>query len=124
MTDDQIRSEARATFALREEAESENRIAALNDLRFTKLGEQWPDSVRNGFGYFRITSDYADDDSFDLALRIERIANPFSVYADPLTTASDSSDWNQCFVTEVRYRCSDRTSAFPGLAPDRWRYGA
>ena len=37
----------RATlFALCEEAESENRLAALDDLRFAKLGEQWPESVR------------------------------------------------------------------------------
>ncbi len=121
MTDDQMLSDAKVAFALCEEVESENRIAALDDLRFTKLGQQWPDSVRNGFGYFRITSDYADDDSFDLELRIERIANPFSVYADALTTAGDSSDWNQCFVSEVRYMCSDSSSAFPRPAPDRWR---
>lgn len=58
-------------------------------------------AVSNGFGYFRINTDYADDDSFDLELRIERITNPFSVHADPLSTASDSGDRNQCFVTEV-----------------------
>ena len=58
-------------------------------------------AVSNGFGYFRINTDYADDDSFDLDLRIERIVNPFSVYGDPLSTAADSSDWSQCFVTEV-----------------------
>src|SRR5215469_9438252 len=46
MTDDQILSDAKAAFALCEEAESENRIAALDDLRFAKLGEQWPDHVR------------------------------------------------------------------------------
>jgi portal protein len=178
MTDEQLLADARDAFALCEEAESENRLAALDDLRFAKLGEQWPESVRqqrikdgrpcltinrqpafirqvvnearqnrpsiqvrpvdsvadpaiaqiynglirnieqtskadvaydtavdcavsNGFGYFRIGTDYADDDSFDLDLRIERIANPFSVHGDPLSTASDSADWNQCFVTEV-----------------------
>ena len=58
-------------------------------------------AVSNGFGYFRINTDYADDDSFDLDLRIERIVNPFSVYGDPLSTAANSSDWSQCFVTEV-----------------------
>ena len=46
MTDDQILSDAKDAFALCEEAESENRLAALDDLRFAKLGEQWPESVR------------------------------------------------------------------------------
>lgn len=178
MTDEQLLAEAKDAFALCEEAEAENRAEALDDLRFAKLGEQWPETVRqqrirdgrpclvinrqpafirqvvnearqnrpsikvhpvddaadpaiagiydglirniertskadvaydtavdgavsNGFGYFRINTDYADDDSFDLDLRIERIANPFSVFGDPLSTASDSSDWSQCFVTEV-----------------------
>jgi len=36
-------------------------------------------AVSNGFGYFRINTDYPDEGSFDLDLRIERIANPFSV---------------------------------------------
>jgi len=178
MTDEQLLSDAKDAFALCEEAEAENRAEALDDLRFAKLGEQWPEHVRlqrikdgrpcltinrqpafirqvvnearqnrpsikvhpvdsladpaiaeiydglirniertskadvaydtavdgavsNGFGYFRINTEYTDEGSFDLDLRIERIANPFSVYGDPLSTASDSSDWNQCFVTEV-----------------------
>ena len=46
MTDDRLLAEARDAFALCEEAESENRLAALDDLRFAKLGEQWPESVR------------------------------------------------------------------------------
>ena len=46
MTDEQMLADARDAFALCEEAESENRLAALDDLRFAKLGEQWPDSVR------------------------------------------------------------------------------
>jgi len=196
MTDEQLLADARDAFALCEEAESENRLAALDDLRFAKLGEQWPESVRqqrikdgrpcltinrqpafirqvvnearqnrpsinvhpvdseadpeiaeiynglirnieqtskadvaydtavdcavsNGFGYFRIGTDYADDDSFDLDLRVERIANPFSVYGDPLSTASDSSDWNQCFVTEVLSLDAFRAK-FKGAEPVNW----
>ena len=37
MTDHQIHSDAKAAFALCEEAESRNHIVALNDLRFAKL---------------------------------------------------------------------------------------
>src|SRR5262245_25983705 len=46
MTDEQLLGDAKDAFALCEEAESENRAAALDDLRFDKLGEQWPESVR------------------------------------------------------------------------------
>jgi hypothetical protein len=46
MADDDILSDARDAFALCEEAESENRLEALDDLRFAKLGEQWSESVR------------------------------------------------------------------------------
>ena len=197
MTDEQLLEQARDAFALCEEAESENRIEALDDLRFAKLGEQWPEQVRqqrikdgrpcltinrqpafirqvvnearqnrpgiqvhpvdgvadpaiaeiynglirnieqtskadvaydtavdcavsNGFGYFRINTDYADDDSFDLDLRIERIVNPFSVYGDPLATGCDSADWNQCFVTEVLGHDAFRAK-YKGAEPVNWR---
>lgn len=176
--DDDLLSDGKEAFANCEEAESENRIDALDDLKFAKLGDQWPETVRqqrmkdgrpcltinrqpafirqvvnearqnrpsikvhpvdseadiqtaevynglirnieqtskadvaydtavdsavtNGWGYYRINIDYADDESFDKDLRIERIANPFSVYGDPLSVSSDSSDWNVAFVTEV-----------------------
>jgi hypothetical protein len=46
MTDEQLLADAKNAFALCEEAEAENRAAALDDLRFAKLGEQWPDHVR------------------------------------------------------------------------------
>src|SRR5579864_4622533 len=175
---DNVLKEAKEAFELAVEKESLNRREALDDLRFARLDEQWPEIVRRererngrpcltinrlepfirqvvndarqnqpaikvhpadssadpktaeiynglirnievtsradvaydtaldfavtmGFGYFRINTEYASDDSFDLDLRIRRIANPFSVYADPNSTESDSSDWNSCFVTEL-----------------------
>lgn len=58
-------------------------------------------AVTGGFGYFRISTDYADDDTFDQDIRIEQIKNPLSVYGDPMSSAADSSDWNECFVTEM-----------------------
>jgi hypothetical protein len=58
-------------------------------------------AVTGGFGYWRIDLDYAHSDSFDLDIRIARISNPLSVYEDPNATAADSSDWNDCFVTDV-----------------------
>lgn len=46
MSDDEILSEAREAFALAADAEAENRREALDDLRFARLGEQWPERVR------------------------------------------------------------------------------
>lgn len=159
------------------EAESENRVVALDDIRFARLGEQWPSdivkqreidqrpcltinkmkafirqvvndsrqnkpsikihpvdsgadvktadimnglirnieytsnadvaydtgveaSVSGGFGYWRVGMDYACDDSFDMDLSIQRVANQFSVYGDPNSTAADSSDWDVAFVVD------------------------
>ena len=58
-------------------------------------------AVTGGFGYFRISTDYADDDVFDQDIRIEVIKNPLTVYGDPMSSCADSSDWNVCFVTEM-----------------------
>lgn len=46
MTDEDILSDAKEAFELAQTHESENRIEALDDLRFARLGEQWPTKVR------------------------------------------------------------------------------
>jgi hypothetical protein len=46
LSDDDILEEARAAFELAADAEAENRREALDDLRFARLGEQWPEAVR------------------------------------------------------------------------------
>ncbi|HEY3695155.1 portal protein [Phenylobacterium sp.] len=176
MTDD-ILKEAREAFELSADHEAENRREALDDLRFARLGEQWPEQVRRdreldgrpcltinrlpafirqvvndarqnkpaivchpvdgaadpqtaeifnglirhieqssdaevaydtaldfavtgGFGYFRINTRYTRDDAFEQDIAIERVANPFSIYGDPNSTAADSSDWNTAFVVD------------------------
>lgn len=58
-------------------------------------------AVTGGFGYFRIKTDYAHDDTFDLDILIDPIANPLTVFGDPRSKAFDSSDWNVAFVTEL-----------------------
>jgi hypothetical protein len=58
-------------------------------------------AVYTGFGYFRLSTDYAHEDTFDLDIKIERIANPLTVYADPTSTAPDASDWRFGFVTDL-----------------------
>lgn len=57
-------------------------------------------AVAIGWGYWRITADYIDDDSFDQELGLQRIKNPFSVYYDPACIQPDYSDARYCFVVE------------------------
>ena len=45
-TDNDILKEALEQWQIAEDAESENRTAALDDKRFAKLGEQWPESIK------------------------------------------------------------------------------
>jgi len=178
LSDDEIIREAREAFERAADFEAENRREALDDLRFARLGEQWPEKVRRereldgrpcltinrlpafirqvvndarqnkpgmvvhpvdseadpataevlnglirhieqssdaevaydtaldfavtgGFGYFRINTRYASDDTFDQDLVVERVANPFSIYGDPDASAADSSDWNSAFVVDT-----------------------
>jgi len=58
-------------------------------------------AVTGGFGFFRITTDYTADDSFDQDIRIERIPNSLSVVPDAHCMDADSANWNDCFVTET-----------------------
>jgi hypothetical protein len=57
-------------------------------------------SVSCGFGAFRILTDYCDEKSFDLEIRIEPIADPFCVYCDPLAKRADRADARYCFIVE------------------------
>jgi Phage P22-like portal protein len=61
-------------------------------------------AVGQGFGFWRINTKYADDDTFEQDIVIERIANPFTVYGDPRSTAADSSDWNTAFIVTTLSR--------------------
>lgn len=58
-------------------------------------------AVTSGRGFFRILTDYSDSYSFDQDIRIERIANPFSVYTDPADTSVDGSGMEWAFITEM-----------------------
>lgn len=175
---DDILKDAQEQFKICCDAEEDNRANWVDDVRFSRLGEQWPEDVVNkrkregrpcltinrlpsfirqvtndarqnkpsikihaagdgateetaeiinglirnieyqsnadvaydqsleaavtgGFGYFRISTDYANDDSFDQDIVIEAIPNPLNVYGDPKSTCADSSDWNVAFITEM-----------------------
>jgi len=54
--------------------------------------------VGAGIGYWRIVSDYVDDDSFDQDLFIREVQDPLSIYMDPHIKKTDGSDANYAFV--------------------------
>lgn len=185
-SDEDTLKQEREEFEEAHDAEAENRNVALDNLRFARLGEQWPEQIRKqrelegrpvltinkmpsfirqvvndsrqnrpqikvkpvddkadvdtanvleglirniertskadvaydtavenavsmGWGYIRVAIDYEYDDTFDKCLKIERIANPFSVYGDPNSTSMDGSDWNRCWITE--YKTKDEFEA-------------
>lgn len=57
-------------------------------------------AVSCGFGAWRVTTQYADDDSFEQDIIIKRIKNPFTVYFDPSAQEYDKRDAKYCFVSE------------------------
>ena len=91
-------------------------------------------AVTSGIGYWRVNTEYADDDTFDQDIVIERVGNPFAVWGDPYSTAADSADWNVAFDVDVMplarfnamYKGADPVSwesdGYTGLQ-DPWRDG-
>tara|TARA_Y100000310_G_scaffold166228_1_gene165928 strand:- start:320 stop:2584 length:2265 start_codon:yes stop_codon:yes gene_type:complete len=57
-------------------------------------------AVTAGFGFFRISIDYAHDESFDLEAIIDRIPNALMVHWDVTSTKFDASDWEYAFISE------------------------
>lgn len=54
--------------------------------------------VEGGIGYWRIATDYADDESFDQEIFIRRVKDPLSIYLDPDIKEIDGSDARFGFV--------------------------
>ena len=57
-------------------------------------------AVTCGFGFFRVSVDWANDRSFALEAKIERIANPLMVHWDTNTTSFNAEDWEYCFISD------------------------
>lgn len=56
--------------------------------------------VTFGEGYFRILTDYCDDDTFDQEIKIGRIRNSFGVFLDPFAQDPTGADANWGFITQ------------------------
>lgn len=63
-------------------------------------------------GYFRVLTDYVDDQSFDQKICIRSIENPFSVYFDPTARKSTREDAGWCLITEIMTE-EDFKEAYP-----------
>ncbi len=59
------------------------------------------DSARCGMGFWRVLTEYANDEAFDLDLCIESIANPLGVIVDPDGKDPLGSDWKYAFVIDT-----------------------
>ena len=54
--------------------------------------------IYGGWGYWRILTEYADQDSFDLDIKIQRVSDTLSIYLDPDIEDFDGSDARWGFV--------------------------
>ena len=72
--------------------------------------------VTFGEGYFRILTEYCDDNSFEQDLRIGRIRDSFSVYMDPTIQDPCGSDAEWCFINQEITK-EEYEREFPDAAP-------
>ena len=58
-------------------------------------------AVSIGVGYWRLNTEWDEEDTFHQTIVIERIRNPFTVYGDPNSKWPDGSDWKHAFVADM-----------------------
>jgi hypothetical protein len=75
-----------------------------------------------GIGWFRITTEYTDDQTLNQEPRIRRILDPMTVYPDPSAMEADFSDMKWCFVRQ-RMKRDEFKSKF-GIEPIEFDKGS
>ncbi len=65
-------------------------------------------AVRMGWGFWRVTTDYVKENSFDQEIYINAIPNPFTVYFDPNSERVDGSDAERCLITTMMSKAKFR----------------
>jgi hypothetical protein len=79
-------------------------------------------AAKMGWGYWRIVTEYADENTFDQVIKIKRIKNQFSVYCGPCED-QDASDANFMFITRWMPR-KEFEARYPDAKGDEWsEYG-
>lgn len=75
--------------------------------------------VTGGFGYYRIITDYADEEGLEQEIMVEWIENPFTVYLDPAAKKPDKSDAKFGFIfkdmTRLEYEAEYKDSQLASL---------
>ncbi len=61
-------------------------------------------AVKIGWGYWRVISEWVDEQSRDQELKIKSIRNPFTVYDDPSCQLPTGQDREWCLITEEMSR--------------------
>src|SRR5215469_1313028 len=56
--------------------------------------------VERGIGYVTVTTEYVDDQSFDLEIYVRRVSDPDTIYLDPDAAEYDKADMHYAFVFE------------------------
>lgn len=72
--------------------------------------------VTYGEGYFRILTEFCNDDSFDQDIRLGRIRNAFSVYMDPMIQDPAGQDAEWCFISQDLEK-EEYERQYPDAAP-------
>lgn len=72
-----------------------------------------------GIGHFRITTEYARDDAFDLDIAIRSIRSPFAVTWDAGATEQTRADAMHCFVEET-LTLREFRRRWPKVDPRSW----
>jgi len=75
-----------------------------------------------GWGYWRILTEYEDEDTFDQVIKVKSIENPFTVYMDPDSKMPDGSDAKWCFITTQMVR-EEFEDEFPHADSWPWEEG-
>ena len=77
-------------------------------------------SATCGQGYFRVETEYANDQTFEQEICIKRIRNPMSVIIDPMSQEADGSDMKYAFVCE-QMSMEEFEEKYPGKKPEDWQ---
>jgi len=79
-------------------------------------------AVTMGWGYWRIQTDYEDEDTFDQIVKISSIGNPFTVYLDPDSVLPDGSDAKWVFISDLMLR-EEFEEVYPDADQLPWQEG-
>lgn len=69
-------------------------------------------AAASSIGYWRVRADYAEGDTFDQELRIDRVFNPFSVFLDPFAKDPTRKDSRYGFIVAEMPK-DDFTAEYP-----------